>query len=394
MRKFLLPAVIRRRRTERASIAQLFSALPGGTPGLCYRYADSRFNASQRNGSTGFGASSGPLGLVLDQARGALDALGPNLAPGDGAFDSATGWTVGASWSIGSGVASRAVDAVASNLSFAAGVEAEKTYLVSWEQSGQTLAVYLGTVGGVLISNNAATGPLQFVVKATVSGGLVFRANQPITSLDKVSVREIPGTHAWALSDAARPSLGGFAGGSTLSAQFNGTNSATQTVATLDMTSTDEVTVIAVVRSLTDEVRVIAELTNVWSSNNGTFLLNRSTGNQNQFGSRGTNGVPVSVGGVTQPDSAVIVGRAKISSPVVGGRRNSASEVTSSSSQGTGNYGNHLLNIGARNAASPSLFYNGHIAALCIVGRQPSSLPVDWLQTMTGLLVPPEAAFS
>jgi hypothetical protein len=53
-----------------------------------------------------------------------------------------------------------------------------------------------------------------------------------------------------------------------------------------------------------------------------------------------------------------------------------------------------LLNIGARNAASPSLFYNGHLAALCIVGRQPSSLPSGWLETMTGLLVPQDAVFS
>jgi hypothetical protein len=194
-----------------------------------------------------------------------------------------------------------------------------------------------------------------------------------------------------ALSDAARPTLGGFAGGSTLSAEFNGTSSAMQTVAALDMSSTDEVTVIAVVRASADVTSIIAEL-GASASLANTFSLTRSV-LRYAFSSRGTAiATALVTGSYPANDDALLVARAKISTPISSIARNRATADTSAASQGAGNYGNHLLNIGARNAAS--LFYNGHIAALCIVGRQPSSLPSTWLETMTGLLVPQDAVFS
>jgi hypothetical protein len=379
-----------------ASIPQLFAALPSGTPGLCYRYADTRFNSAARNGSTGFGASSGPLGLVLDQRFGALDALGPNLLT-NGTFDADTNWSKGPGWTISGGVASKSL-AAASNIVSQFGIFTNgRIYEISFEilnyVSGSVL-VFAG-IGSSDSQSGLYSGNGRYSVflRGSVSpANFYLQGNAAfVGSVDNISVREIPGTHAHALSDAVRPTLGGFAGGSTLAAIFNGTNSAMQTVAPLDMSSTDEVTVIAVVRSLANAASIIAEPT----VGAGSWNLQRTGANTYLFVSLGSGiAKAAATGAIFQPDNAVFVCRAKINQPIVGIRRNSGGEATNIDTQGSGNYNNQMVNVGCRNAASPSFFFNGHIAALCIVGRQPSNLPSGWLETMTGLLVPRDATFT
>jgi hypothetical protein len=391
MRKFLLPAVILRRRSRDlgASIAQLFTALPSGTPGLGYRFADARFNAAQRNGSTGFGASSGSLGLVLDQARGALDAIGGNSAI-NGGFDLDADWSKGAGWTISGG------QAVATNVT--GGVAISQTSLTPgrFYEATFTVNITSGTLSlnaGALGTGRAASGTYtEYLLAATSTLAVQMRGGTALNAtVDNISVREIPGTHKHALSDAARPTLGGFAGGSTLAAQFNGTNSAMQTVAPLDMSSTDEVTVIAVVRSLAAFGWIIESSASV-DVNAGTFAVRRDSSLQYRAFSRGNAAaINVPTGAFSAPDNAIVALHAKIATPALRIRRNSGAEVTNAASQGTGNYGNYVLNIGGRNGAAS---FTGDLAALCIVGRQPSSLPSGWLETMTGLLVPRDAVFS
>jgi hypothetical protein len=217
------------------------------------------------------------------------------------------------------------------------------------------------------------------------------------TVWDNISVREIPGTHAHALTDAARPTLGAFGGvGGTLAAQFNGSSQAMQTVAPLDMSSTDEVTVIAAVRSLSDALaQVIVESSD--GAANGRFALFRPVGAGTtgvSFRSSGTAVITVTASGYGATANYILTGSAKIATPAAQLFVNGTSVASSAATQGTGNYGNHLINIGIRNAASPTLPFNGHIAALCIVGLRPSNLPAGWLETMTGILTPPGVAFT
>ena len=178
-----------------------------------------------------------------------------------------------------------------------------------------------------------------------------------------------PGLHAAATSDTRRPVYGSFDGGASMAAQFNGTAHCLQTVGTLDMTSTDEVHVFAAVRSLADSVGMIAELTNI-STNNGSFYIARAGAASRTYtiASRGTAGQFESSTTFPAPDSALLILHAKIGAPILTLNRAGVEIASKTASQGTGNYAADYINIGARNAASPSLYFNSRIANLAIIG--------------------------
>jgi hypothetical protein len=148
------------------------------------------------------------VGLILDKSRGAPAALGPELVTNGDFSAGATGWTLGTDWTISGGFASRGPNATATNLIGGSGVEVGKTYQVRWTQSAETVAIYLGNSAGILISNTASAGTYTRIVTATQAGGIVFRANLAITSIDNISVREVPGNHFIQSSLASRPVLG------------------------------------------------------------------------------------------------------------------------------------------------------------------------------------------
>ena len=143
--------------------------------------------------------------------------------------------------------------------------------------------------------------------------------------------------------------------------------------AAIDFSATDAVTVVASVRKSSDAaLAFVMELSAAASANAGTFNLfapaaaNASYGNQ----SRGT-GSAVTASTVNAawaaPHLAVLTTESDISSDMCAFRVNGAAGGSSSGDQGTGNYGNYPLNIGARNAAS--FFFNGRIYRLLVIGR-------------------------
>lgn len=140
-------------------------------------------------------------GKTLEQVLAAQPELVTN-----GTFDSDTAWTKGTGWTIGSGVATRDATATASNLSVGSFVEVGKLYQIQWTQSGTGfVAAYLGTASGQLLSNNNTPGTYTRLAVATQTGGVLFRGNTAIESIDNVSVKEIPGYHRTQATGTSMP---------------------------------------------------------------------------------------------------------------------------------------------------------------------------------------------
>jgi len=155
--------------------------------------------------------------------------------------------------------------------------------------------------------------------------------------------------------------------------QFDGVDDAMST-ASIDFTSTDEMTVCVGVKKETDAtVGIIVETGSFVGSVNGTFNLytpEAAAGQKYAAASRGTTSVFVtSTGLYSAPDDAVITLATDISDPTISLRRNASVEASSTSSQGTGNYASQPMYIGARTGTS--LEYTGRIHQLIVRGKSP-----------------------
>jgi hypothetical protein len=106
----------------------------------------------------------------------------------NGTFDADTGWTKGTGWTISGGVATHTPSAGA-NLTqsvFTAG----KVYEVSWEQTGDFVAVYVDGLS-VLLSNQNNDRAYSFIFTSVAGGNLTLRAASGSVTVDNISVREI-----------------------------------------------------------------------------------------------------------------------------------------------------------------------------------------------------------
>jgi hypothetical protein len=139
----------------------------------------------------------------------------------------------------------------------------------------------------------------------------------------------------------------------------------------ISFTSTDKMSVFAGVRKLSDAARgILAELSPDALTNNGSFLLGApyNTGsNEFKFYCGGTTRTGVDYLSPGTPTTRVITGLNNIATPVVTIRADGVQAATSSSSQGTGNYGNYPLYIGRR--ANAGLPFNGQLYSMVIVGK-------------------------
>jgi hypothetical protein len=156
--------------------------------------------------------------------------------------------------------------------------------------------------------------------------------------------------------------------------RFDGSDDGMAT-ASINFTSTDAMSVFAGVRKLNDTLGgIIAELSAVASGNAGAFL-NSTASNAYGFGSSGTVWVGATAFGFAAPISNVISSLYDISLDQSVFRANGVQSASSSADQGTGNYGNHPLFIGARNQASN--FLNGRIYSLIVRGAATSDTLIE-----------------
>ncbi len=129
----------------------------------------------------------------------------------------------------------------------------------------------------------------------------------------------------------------------------------------IDFSATDEMTVWGGVRKLSDANNAIfAELSAIINTNNGAFYLTAPHGSAAPgygFSSKGTaQATAIKTTGYAAPISSIITGAAKISTDSAKLRINGYQVSQRADDQGTGNYGNYPIYIGARGGTS--LFFN------------------------------------
>jgi hypothetical protein len=171
---------------------------------------------------------------------------------------------------------------------------------------------------------------------------------------------------------------------------FDGSNDGLAT-SSVDFTSTNKMSVFAGERKLdtTGNTQFLVELSASLPSNNGTFNIPTigSGTDQYRFFNKGTTAVSATTGATAynSPDTRVITGLVDISTPSVTLRLNGSLIQTVTTSQGTGNYGNYPLYIGARGGSS--LYWNGRIYSLIVRGAASTSDQItateNWVNTKT-----------
>jgi hypothetical protein len=147
-------------------------------------------------------------------------------------------------------------------------------------------------------------------------------------------------------------------------------------------------TVWAGVRKLSDaNTGTVAQLSPSTSTNNGVFGLyvpfNTGASADYAWQSKGTTRItvnsPVNIG----PATSVFTGVGNISAPLAQLRQNAIQVATSSASQGTGNFGNFVLNIG-----EGAGFLNGWLTSLIVCGAQSTQSQIEatesWVNGKTG----------
>jgi hypothetical protein len=158
-------------------------------------------------GATVAAAPGDPVGLILDTAKGGLDSLGSDLVS-NGTFATDTVWSKGANWTIGSGVATKTGGA-ANNLTQTITSTAGLWYRITMDvtRSAGTLTVSLGTSGTTYAMS--ASGSYTFFILAgsstqtlTLAGDSAFAG-----TVDNVTARLVPGSHAYQTTSGSRPAL-------------------------------------------------------------------------------------------------------------------------------------------------------------------------------------------
>jgi hypothetical protein len=151
--------------------------------------------------------------------------------------------------------------------------------------------------------------------------------------------------------------------------RFDGSDDSLVT-ASIDFSATDKMTVMAGVRKNSDAVRgTIVEHGDSWQTVNGSFAIEAPAAsglNDYRLVSKGTSSNSQQPTTYTAPITNVITLQGNISAPSLIGRINGTQVVSSTASQGTGNYTSQVILIGRR--TSSNLPFNGLIYTLIIRG--------------------------
>jgi hypothetical protein len=152
-------------------------------------------------------------------------------------------------------------------------------------------------------------------------------------------------------------------------AKFDGVDDWLETAGNLDLTSTDEVTVLAGVTKLSDAgSQYIYETTTNSGTNDGAFSLLVPGGQNYRVRSRGTvEAVQTSSPVFPAPRKDLLTQVSKIGDDLLMLRVNGAQAISVSTDQGTGNYGAHEFYMGRRGGTS--LPFNGRVYGITVVGK-------------------------
>ena len=193
------------------------------------------------------------------------------------------------------------------------------------------------------------------------------------------------GNHAIQATSDKRPTL--RQSGSLYYLEYDGANNCLATSA-IDFTGTDEMTVFTGAKKIANTTMVLAELATSVGAVYGAFRL-ASLNDVWRWGTRG-NGLTVNVNASTYGanSTSVITAISDISTPVATIRVDGVRKATSSTTQGSGNFGNHVLNVGARNNGA-TLQLEGHIYGMIVRAATSSSEEISsteaYMATKTGV---------
>jgi hypothetical protein len=169
--------------------------------------------------------------------------------------------------------------------------------------------------------------------------------------------------------------------------EFNGLSWSMST-GSIDFTATDKMTVWAGVRKLSDAaVGAVTELSAALNDGCFSILAPRTAAdNRSTWTSRGTASSNAITNNLPAPISFVITGIGDIAGDISSVRTDGVLRATNTADQGTGNYGNYPLFIGARNNAS--LFFQGWLTSLIVRGAQSTQGQIEatesWVNGKTG----------
>jgi len=160
--------------------------------------------------------------------------------------------------------------------------------------------------------------------------------------------------------------------------RFYGVDDALQT-GNIDFTSTDKMTVWAGVTKLSDAATAMLLESSVnINANSGSFYITAPE-------TPGTGGFSFKSRGSVSPNQVDLLGNAAPLSRVVTGLGDIGGDIetiraggtsnTSAQDQGTGNYGNYPIYIGAR--AGTSLYFNGRLYSLIVLGAESSLSEIE-----------------
>ena len=158
--------------------------------------------------------------------------------------------------------------------------------------------------------------------------------------------------------------------GSLYYLDFDGSDDGLKTSSSIDFTGTDAMSVFAGARkTVTGANQNVVELSASVGSNTGAFRLFCTTGELWRSIMKGTTANTISTTAVSNPNKSIFSVTADISDPSHSYRRNGSSVSSNTNSLGTGNFGNHDLNMGARNNGASSVL-DGDVYGLIVLGRK------------------------
>ena len=165
--------------------------------------------------------------------------------------------------------------------------------------------------------------------------------------------------------------------GSLYYLDFDGSDDGLQTSSNIDFTATDTMSVFAGARKETDATEVIAELSNNigGGSTTGAFRLNVVNNDRWRYSSKGSSLVNSDANNYAPPITSVLTGLSDISDDSCIIRVNGTQEGSATGNQGTGNYGNHPLNVGARNNGAGQQL-DGRIYGLIVRGASSTAAEI------------------
>jgi len=165
-------------------------------------------------GATVAAAAGDPVGLILDTAKGGLDSLGSELVT-NGGFDADANWTKSGSASISGGVGSfNGSGYLFQQRALTQGrwyrLEADISGLVAVGTKNIAYRTVAGGADAVVFTISANGKLVRFFLvswSVTTHGIYVEQGGATGFSIDNISVREVPGNHAYQTTSGSRPAL-------------------------------------------------------------------------------------------------------------------------------------------------------------------------------------------